>query len=172
MPVSLIVAMDRQNLIGTATGLPWRLPRDLKRFRALTWGKPIILGRKTLDLIGGPLPGRHNIVLTHDLAYRAPGCYVTHTLAEALAVAEHFLAADGGDEIMIAGGSEVYRQALPLCQRIYLTVVDGTFTGTTYFPADRPDPPEWQVVHHEAFPADEKNREAHEFSILERRHPG
>lgn len=169
MPVALIAALDRNNLIGTETGLPWRLPRDLKRFRTLTWGKPVILGRKTLELIGGPLPGRHNIVLTHSLAYRAPGCQVVHSLAEALTVARQLAAADGGDEIMIAGGAEVYRQALPLCDRIYLTVVDNTFAGTTYFPGKRPGPPEWRMVHHEEFPPDEKNRAAHSFSILESR---
>src|ERR1044071_7521400 len=98
MLVSIIVAMDCSGLIGTDKGLPWHLPLDLKRFRQYTWGKPIIMGRTTFELIGRPLPGRLNIVLTHNPEYSAPGCQLARSLDEALAVAEDHLAATGGDE--------------------------------------------------------------------------
>src|SRR5215510_4251889 len=104
MLVAIIAAIDRQGLIGDDTGLPWHLPRDLRRFRAYTWGKPIIMGRKTFELIGRPLPGRCNIVLTRNPAYRAPGCQVARTFQEALSLAADHLASTGAGEAMIIGG--------------------------------------------------------------------
>src|SRR5437667_2376114 len=106
MLVSLIAAMDCRGLIGDETGLPWHLPKDLRRFRALTMGKPIIMGRKTFELIGKPLPGRFNIVLTKKPEYSPPGCRVARTFQEALSVAEDYLASTGGDEVMIIGGGK------------------------------------------------------------------
>jgi dihydrofolate reductase len=169
MLISLIVAMDRHGLIGDEAGLPWRLPRDLRRFRTQTWGKPIVMGRRTFELIGKPLPGRLNIVLTHNPEYWVAGCRTARDLSEALSIAERYLADTGGQEAMIIGGGKVYQDALPRCDRLYLTLVEGQFAGTTYFPVRellalcwRPaGPPE---VH----PADENNPHPHSFHILER----
>jgi dihydrofolate reductase len=172
MRISIIVAMSSDGLIGTDHGLPWRLPLDLKRFRELTWGKPVIMGRRTREAIGRPLPGRCNIVLTHDPEYTADGCRVAHSLPEALAVAQAYLGETKGDEVMIIGGAAVYRQALVRCDRVYLTVVEGRFAGNTYFPGELLGRPEWRVIREENFPADEKNPHAHWFYVLERRTQG
>src|SRR5262249_44030862 len=143
MLVSIIAAMDRSGLIGNEHGLPWRLPMDLKRFRDLTRGKPVIMGRKTHELIGGPLKERENLLLTHRSGYTATGGQVAHSLAEALTIARSALQKSGGEEVMVVGGGEVYRQAFPLCERLYLTVVEGEFQGTTYFPIDLLRSDEW-----------------------------
>src|SRR5947208_2338475 len=103
MLVSLIAAVDRYGLIGDENGLPWRLSQDLRRFKQITIGKPVIMGRRTFQLIGKPLPGRLNIVLTRDPGYSAPGCVVAHSLAEALSVAANDLAVSGKEEAMIIG---------------------------------------------------------------------
>ena len=134
MLVSIIAAVDRHGLIGDETGLPWHLPKDLRRFRALTWGKPIIMGRRTFELIGKPLPGRLNIILTHDPKFLAPGCRIARTFKEALSIAEEHLRAAGGDEVVVIGGGKVYAEAIHSWDRLYLTVVEGDFRGTTYFP--------------------------------------
>jgi dihydrofolate reductase len=171
MLVSLIVAMDRHGLIGTETGLPWHLPRDLKRFRQLTLGKPVIMGRRTHELIGHPLPDRLNIVLTHAPAYMAPGCQVAHSLAEALTLATAYvsrLSAERPDEVMVMGGSQVYQEALPHSDRLYLTLVEGQFQGTIHFPLDELGLVSWRLVQEERCPADSKNPHPHTFYILER----
>jgi dihydrofolate reductase len=126
--VSLIVAMARNRVIGRGNALPWHLPADLRRFRDLTMGHPVIMGRKTFESIGGPLPGRQTIVVTRQERYAAPGCVVVHSLAAA------FAAADCADEVFICGGGELYREALPLVGRIYLTVVELEVAGDTFFP--------------------------------------
>jgi dihydrofolate reductase len=162
MRMSLIVAMSESGLIGTDKGLPWHLPADLKRFKTLTWGKPIIMGRRTHELIGRPLPGRLNIVVSRQPGYAAEGCEVVHSLDEALA-----LASNTPDEIMIVGGAQIYREALPLCQRVYLTVVEGQFEGDTFFPGELSSA-DWETISEERFPADAKNPRAHRFAVLER----
>jgi dihydrofolate reductase len=162
MRISLIVAMSESGLIGTDKGLPWHLPADLKRFKTLTWGKPIIMGRKTHELIGRPLPGRLNIVVTRQPGYAAEGCEVVHSLDEALA-----LAGNTPDEIMIVGGAQIYREALPLCQRVYLTVVEGRLEGDTFFPG-KLSPADWETIREERYPADAKNPHGHRFAVLER----
>src|SRR5436305_13845113 len=113
MLVSIIAAMDRRGLIGDETGLPWHLPKDLRRFRAYTWGKPIIMGRRTFESIGKPLPGRFSIILTQQPTYSPPGCRTAWSLQEALAVAEEYLRTTGGDEVFIIGGGKVYAEAIP-----------------------------------------------------------
>jgi dihydrofolate reductase len=162
--------MDKNRLIGTETGLPWRLSADLRRFRKLTTGKPIVMGRKTLEQIGGPLKERTNIVLTRQADYSAPGCIVAHSIDEALMIANAALPGLGANEIMVIGGAEVYRQALPLVERIYLTIVEGEFTGNTWLP----DVPAFrgEVIHEDAHAADEKNPHANRFLILERSDTG
>ncbi|MDX1687598.1 MAG: dihydrofolate reductase, partial [Candidatus Promineifilaceae bacterium] len=109
--ISLIAALDRNGVIGDDGRIPWRLPADLKYFKRVTMGKPLIMGRKTYESIGRPLPGRQNIVLTRQRDYRAPGCTVVHSLEEALA------AAGDAEEVMVAGGGSVYRQFLPRADR-------------------------------------------------------
>ncbi len=169
MLVSLIAAMDRRGLIGDERGLPWHLPKDLRRFREHTWGKPIIMGRTTFELIGRPLPGRLSIVLTHDPQYGAAGCRVARSLDEALSIAADHLATTGGDEAVIIGGGKVYAEALDRCDRLYLTLVDGDFTGTAYFPVGEMLRWSWRHLRApETHPPDEKNAHRHTFSILER----
>jgi dihydrofolate reductase len=166
--IAIIVAMDRAGLIGCATGLPWRLPADLKRFKKLTWGKPIIMGRKTHEQIGRVLPGRTNIVLTRDADYNSPGPTIVTSVRAALEAAAVCLQRDGGDEIMVVGGSEVYREFLTHCTRIYLTLVEGEFQGNAWFPGGVPGSPEWAATQSEFLPIDEANPHAHRFAVLER----
>ena len=159
--VAAIVAMDRNRLIGVDGDLPWRLPADLAWFKRTTMNKPIVMGRKTHESIGRPLPGRTNVVLTRDLDYRAEGCEVVHTVDAALAV-------DTGDanEIMIIGGAQIYALFLSRMTRLYRTLVDGDFDGDTWFP--ELDESEWTVMWRERFEPDEKNPRAYEFSVLGR----
>ena len=161
--------MDRQGLIGAEAGLPWHLPKDLQRFKAYTWGKPIIMGRRTFETIGRPLPGRFNIILTHNPEYQAPGCQVVRTFQEALSLAGDYLASTGKEEAMIIGGGAVYAEALPHWHRLYLTIVNGRFKGSTYFPLRELLRQNWRpVCDPETHPADERNRQDHSFHILER----
>jgi dihydrofolate reductase len=172
MKVSVIAAMSHNHVIGNEAGLPWRLPRDLRRFRDLTWGKPVIVGRKTIELIGAPLKGRQNIVLTRNRSYEARGFHVAHEVGAALYIAGRLLQQFGGEEAMVIGGADVYRQLLPRVERVYLTIVEGEFPGTAFFPAELPAGREWSVTHREYCPADDRNLHAHHFYILERRlHP-
>jgi dihydrofolate reductase len=126
--ISLIAAMAENRVIGSGAKIPWDLPDDRKRFREITWGHPVVMGRKTFETLGGPLPGRKNIVLTRDRGYRAEGCLVTHERDEVL-----FAAADA-DELFVCGGGEVYREFLPLADRIYLTVLHRVVDGDVLFP--------------------------------------
>ena len=128
MKLSLIVAMSTNRVIGIDNRMPWHLSADLKHFRAVTWGKPILMGRKTYESIGRPLPGRENIVLTSDGNYQAEGCTVVGSLEEGLDVAAHH------PEVMIIGGSALYQAGLPLADRLYLTRIDQAFQGDTFFP--------------------------------------
>jgi len=169
--ISLIMAADRTGLIGNEGKLPWHLPRDLKRFRELTWGKPIIMGRRTFESLGRPLPGRRNIVLSRRQDYHASGVDVVSTLAEAIHLATNQLPADPAPEVMIIGGSEVFLEAVQLAQRAYLTLVEGTFPGDVRFPLEVLESAEWQLADEESWPADEKNRHAMQFVRYERR-PG
>ena len=131
MKLSLIVAMSNNGVIGIDNTLPWHLPEDLKYFKQVTMGKPIIMGRKTYDSIGRPLPGRLNIVITRDDRWTAEGVSVVHSLEQALALA----AQQPGDEAMVIGGEQIYRLALPMAQRLYLTRVDADIDGDAFFPS-------------------------------------
>lgn len=155
--VTFVVAVADNGVMGAGNRLPWRLPADLKWFKELTLGRPIVMGRKTYDSIGRPLPGRHNIVVSRSPALRIEGCTVVSSVEAALAAA--------GDvpEIAVIGGAEIYRLLLPRVDTIYLTRVHADISGDTFFP--ELDPTEWQetlVSHH---PADE--RHAHSFSFIE-----
>jgi dihydrofolate reductase len=140
--VSLIAAVARNGAIGALGGLPWRLPSDLKHFKALTMGKPLVMGRKTFESVGRPLPGRDVIVVTREAGWSRPDVRVAHSLEEALALA--------GDapEVMIGGGGEIYAQALPLASRLYLTEVELAPPADVRFPEI--DPAVWREVRREA----------------------
>lgn len=129
MKLTLIVAVADNGVIGRQNELPWRLPEDLKRFKALTMGKPIVMGRKTFESIGKPLPGRTNIVVSRQAGLSLPGCVVVDSLAAALAAAGHV------DEVMIIGGGEIYRQALAQADCVQLTEVHAAIEGDARFPA-------------------------------------
>jgi dihydrofolate reductase len=165
--VSAIVAIGKNGVIGREGNLPWHLPDDLKRFRALTWGKPIIMGRRTFESIGRPLPGRTNIILTRQPEYRAEGCVVASSPAEAFSLA----ASGGAAEAVVIGGSEVFERLLPRCDTVYLTIVEGIFEGDVFFPVTPLDSPDWEVVEEQLHPADARNPFATRFRILNRRNP-
>ena len=128
MIISLIAAMDAKRAIGRNNQLPWHLPKDLERFRQTTLGHPVIMGRKTFESIGRPLPGRTNIVLTKQRGYRAPGCTVVHDLAAA------FAACEGAGEVFVLGGENLFRATIATADRIYLTVVQADVGGDAHFP--------------------------------------
>jgi dihydrofolate reductase len=158
--IAFVVARDRRGVIGKDGHLPWRLPDDMKHVRSLTVGKPLIMGRRTFDSIGKPLPDRVSIVLTRDPAFRCDGCLVARTPDEALALA--------GDvpEVIVFGGAGVFRDFLPRTDRIYLTEVDTEAVGDTYFPTL--DPTQWREVNRQGHPADARHPFAFEFVTLER----
>jgi dihydrofolate reductase len=156
-----VVAMAANGVIGRDGGLPWRLPDDLKRFKAITMGKPLLMGRRTFESLGRPLPGRANIVLTRDRGWSAPGCRVVHSLDEAVA------AAGGAAELMVIGGAEIYSLAWPRLDGLELTEVHAEVDGDTRL--DGFDPAEWREVARELHPADERHALAFSFVTLERR---
>ena len=160
MTISLIAAMDKNRVIGKDNALPWQMPADLRRFRELTKGKPVIMGRKTFESIGRPLPQRLNIIITRNPEYRAEGCTIVHSAAEALT------AAGAAEEIMVIGGEEIFTQFLPQAGRIYLTIIDAEFAGDAHFlPLDDT---EWATVGHQVHPADDANPHPYTFLTLER----
>lgn len=161
MILSMIVALDRKGVIGVDGDLPWQLPDDLRYFKRVTLGKPIIMGRKTFASIGRPLPKRHNIVLTRDLDFSAENVTITHSPRAAL------IAAGNAEEIMIIGGAEIYRLYLPSADRLYLTYIAGDVDGTIYFP--KFDTAEWCEVAREVHDADDKHAYAFTWVTLERK---
>ena len=158
MRLSFVVAMAQNRVIGRDNRLPWHLPADLRFFKRTTLGKPVIMGRKTYTSMGGPLPGRRNIVITGKPDYKAPGCIVVHSLEEAL------IAAEPAEEAMIIGGATIFVQTLPHLERIYLTLVHAEVEGDTWFP--ELDPGQWREVWREAHPADDRSRTARRHRTL------
>jgi len=161
MRISLIVAMDRRRLIGRENGLPWQLPADLAHFKRTTQGKPVIMGRKTYESIGRPLPKRTNIVVSRQSDFAPEGVVVTDSPEAAVE------AAGEAEEVMIMGGSEIYRRFLPMADRLYVTEVDGVFEGDAWFP-EIPEM-EWQEVAREHHEPDERNSHPFDTVVLERR---
>nr|WP_113889440.1 dihydrofolate reductase [Roseiarcus fermentans] len=147
LPLLIVAAVARNRVIGADNRLLWRLSSDLKRFKALTLGKPLVMGRKTFQAIGRPLPGRETIVVTRDPGFRADGVLVAHGLEAALALAEARAAAMGADAIVIAGGGELYAQTLSRADRLALTEVALAPDGDAVFPAV--DPALWREVRRE-----------------------
>lgn len=160
MKISIIVAMDANGVIGSDNELPWHLPADLQHFKKTTMGKPILMGRKTYESIGRPLPGRTNIVITRDSRYQAAGCVVVNSIDAAME------AAGEQDEIMVIGGAEFYRQVLPHTNTIYLTRIHATFDGDTAFPELKDA--DWREVERSDQAADEKNPHDYSFIRLDR----
>jgi dihydrofolate reductase len=158
--ISLVVAMARNRVIGRNNALPWRLSEDLKRFKATTLGKPILMGRKTFESIGKPLPGRRNIVLTRDPAWRADGVDVVRTVEEALQLTRE------SPELAVIGGAEIYRLTLPYADRVYLTRVEADVPGDTLFP--ELDVAQWSQAQAGTHPADERNQYPATFLVLDR----
>ncbi len=160
MLVSLIVAMEKNNVIGRDNGMPWHLPDDLKHFKALTMGKPMVMGRKTFEAIGRALPGRTSVVLTRDTQWTAEGVVVARSVQEVLA---RF-----GDvpELCIVGGAEIFRLFMPVADLIHLTRIHAEIPGDTVFPSI--DPGTWREVERVEHPADERHAHAMTFSTLER----
>jgi dihydrofolate reductase len=158
--ISLIVAMGKDGVIGLENRLPWRLPADLAHFKRITMGKPIVMGRKTWESLPGVLPGRRHIVITRDEGYQADACTLVHSTDEAIQ------AAGDVDEVMIVGGSTIYREFLPLADRFYLTRVDREIEGDAYFP--EVDWDQWRELSRESHQPDEKNPHAYSFIELER----
>lgn len=160
MHISLIVALAENHVIGANNRLLWRLPAELQYFKKTTMGKPIIMGRKTHESIGRALPGRRNIVISRQADFQAEGCDVVDSLDAALALVKDC------EEVMIIGGAQIYQQALPLADRLYLTWVHHSFEGDTFFPAWSSE--QWREISHEQRVADEQNPYDLTFAVLER----
>ncbi len=181
MSLTLIAAMSENRVIGRGGGLPWRLPDDMRHFKQVTMGHPVVMGRRTWESMGGPLPGRRNIVLSRRVGYTAEGAEVVTTLDAALARAGSGAATatattaagrteDGavGDPspVFVIGGGEIYDLALPRADRLDLTIVHAILTGDAFFPAW--DPAEWRLVSERHHPADERHAHAFTFQVHER----
>ena len=164
--LSMMVAKASNNVIGRDNKLPWYLPNDLKYFKQVTFGKPVIMGRKTWESLKGPLPGRTNIVITRQPDYLADGAKVVATLDDAVAMAENVAFIEGQEEAVIMGGAEIYSLALPQAERLYLTEVHANVEGDTFFPEY--DASEWQQIAREDFVAEGPNPYDYSFVVYER----
>lgn len=173
--LSIIVAMANNRAIGKDNQLLWHLPEDLQYFKRTTMGKPIIMGRKTFESIGRALPGRLNIVITRQQDWSFDGVKVVHSIAEAIALAEAQSFIDGKDEVMVIGGAEIYKTALPEAQKLYITYVDAHIDGDAFFP--EVDQQLWQETSREAHAASDsilnndskQNPYDYAFCVLERK---
>ena len=161
MIISFVAAMGKNKVIGKNNSLPWTMPADMKRFKELTMNKPIIMGRKTYESIGKPLPKRTNIIITRDENYEAEGCIVAHSVEEALNVAKN------SEEVMVIGGSQIYKLFFPMANKIYLTIIEHDFEGDAYFP--KYDVIEWKETDYEEHEKDAENPYDYIFLTLERK---
>ena len=160
MRLSIVVAMDDNRLIGSKNQLPWHLPADLAYFKKLTTGKSILMGRKTYDSIGRPLPNRRNIVITRNSNISIPGCEVVSSIDHALELTKE------DPEVMVIGGASLCEQLLPKINRLYITKIDGVFEGDVFFP--KYDDFEWLEVSCESHPKDNSNAYSYKFIVLDR----
>jgi dihydrofolate reductase len=167
--VALIAAVADNGVIGDGDGMPWRLSTDLRRFRALTLGKPVVMGRRTFAAIGKPLAGRTNIVVTRQAGFASAGVTVAHDLDAALDLALDSARAAGVAEAMVIGGGEVYAQAMARAGRLYVTHVHASPPGTAHFPVIAAD--SWRLVSSEEFSAGENDTAATTFAVYEPRNP-
>ena len=166
MKIAMIAAVAENRAIGIDNKMPWYLPGDLRYFKAVTMGKPIIMGRKTFESLGKPLPGRTNIVITRDKAYHFDGIKVAHSLGDALSLAEDIALIDGVQELMVIGGAEIYRQALPRAERLYLTKVYKSFEGDAFFPEF--DESQWQETFREDHQTEDEQHLTYSYLILDK----
>ncbi len=166
MKLSLIVAAAENGTIGKDNKMPWHLPEDLKYFKRVTMGKPVVMGRKTFESIGKPLPGRSNIVVTRNPAYQAAGVDVLHDMNSVEAHCEDLAVFEDFSEVMIIGGAELYRQVLPEADRIYLTRIHAEIEGDAAFP--ELDSKNWKLISEEHHQADGDNPYDYSFCVLER----
>ena len=160
MLISLIVAMANHRVIGRSNAMPWHMPADLRHFKAVTLGKPVVMGRRTFESIGRPLPGRRNLVISRNPEWQAAGVEVAPTLDAALALLADY------DEVMIIGGGQLYAEALPRADRLYLTHIELAVEGDTFFPDYQRY--RWQQIEQSSHPADDKNPHAYRFETLQR----
>ena len=166
MRISLIWAMADNGVIGLDNGLPWRLPVDMKHFMTTTLGKPVVMGRKTLESMKSPLPGRTNIVLTRDPSWQRDGVQVVRDLSAAMTLAEQQGLIDGVDEVMVIGGAEIYALALPMAERLYITRVHAQPAGDVYFPPI--DLTAWRLLSQQHHQADERHSASCSIEVYER----
>jgi len=169
VPVAMIAAVGDNGIIGSDGAIPWRLPTDFAHFKRTTMGKPLIMGRRTFESIGKPLPGRTNIVVTRQSGYQPDGVLVFHSLAGALDHAQQIAAADGVDEVMIGGGGEIYREAMPLAERLYVTHVAVSPSGDARFPLI--DPKQWEVEAEPELSRTERDSADFTVKVYRRRDP-
>lgn len=167
MKVSFVVAVAKNMAIGVNNALPWHLPEDLKFFKRVTMGKPMIMGRATFDSIGKPLPGRPNIVITRNHDYKAEGTTVVYSLDDALKAAQRVMP-EGQDEVTIIGGAQIFRDGFSRADRLYYTEVDATPAADTFFPEF--DRSQWSETFREYHAPDERNPYPYSFVILDRRY--
>ncbi|MBB2685002.1 dihydrofolate reductase [Rhizobium sophoriradicis] len=165
---TIIAAVARNGTIGRDGDMPWRLSSDLKRFRALTLGKPVVMGRKTYDSIGKPLPGRPNVVISRQTAIDHPDVNMAHSLPEAMDAADRLARETAADEICIIGGGQIYAQAINLADRLCITHVEADLDGDASFPEIDPDL--WQAGETIAVPAGERDNYPTRYVVYERRH--
>ena len=164
--LAVIVAVADNGVIGRNNALPWRIPADLQYFKRTTLGKPVIMGRKTFESIGRPLPGRANIVITRNAGYGADGVRVVGSLQDALALARDIALIDGVGEAVVIGGSEIYRLAVPVADRLYVTEVHAEVEGDAMMPAV--DWTQWREVSRERHAAEDPNPYDYSFVVYER----
>ena len=165
--ISLVVAVAENGVIGRDNGLPWRLSTDLKRFKAITMGKPVLMGRKTFQSIGKPLPGRTNIVVTRDEAFKPDGVVIARSFEAALDAGREKAAASAVDEICVIGGGEIFREALPVADRLYVTEVRGNPHGDTFLPPIEEST--FEKISEEDISAGEKDSHPTRFIVYRRR---
>ena len=166
MRLAIIVAQAENRVIGINNKLPWHLPEDLRYFKQVTMSKPIIMGRKTYESIGRPLPGRTNIVISRQAGYAPVGVKVVPSLESAIELAENICVIDGAEEAMVIGGAQIYEQALLRANRLYLTQVHSSVEGDAWFPVIAME--QWQEVGREDFTAKEPNPYDYSFIVLDR----
>jgi dihydrofolate reductase len=159
MIVSLIVAASTNNVIGKNNELIWNLPNDMKFFKNTTWAMPVLMGRKTYESLGKPLPGRLNIVITRQENRKAENIIIVHSLDAAIRAAE----LENYQEVFVIGGGEIFKEAMPIADKIYLTRVDAELSGDAFFPVI--DPQQWILMSEQSFPQDERHAYAYHFQL-------
>ena len=167
MQVALMVARAANGCIGRNNKLPWYLPEDLKYFKKITFGKPVVMGRKTWESLKGPLPGRTNIVISRQPDYVAEGAKVVSSLEDAITLAEHIALIDGSEEVIIMGGAQIYGEAIPRCDRMYITEVHAEVEGDAFFPPF--DTSLWQEIGRDDFTAEGPTPYDYSFVVYQRR---